>query len=81
MALGTRMRSDIQFKFSEINVHEVFHQNRQVLIILQQGNALKMSAETISPSLMWIFNLSIKTCIYVEECKKAWVLYRLDRTV
>ena len=32
------------------------------------------STEIISPSLTWIFNLSIETGIYVEEWEKAWVL-------
>ena len=35
---------------------------------------LKLSAEIITPSLTWIFNFSIKTGIYVDEWKKAWVL-------
>ena len=36
--------------------------------------ALKLSAEVIGPSLTWIYNLSIKTGIYVDEWKKAWVM-------
>ncbi len=36
--------------------------------------ALKLSAEVIGPSLTWIYNLSIKTGIYVDEWKKAWVI-------
>ncbi len=36
--------------------------------------ALKLSAEVIGPSLTWIYNLSIKTGIYVGEWKKAWVI-------
>jgi hypothetical protein len=51
----------MKYFFNYINLK---HQNRQVLIIFQQ--------EIISPSLTWIFNLSIKTEIYVE-----WNLCRI----
>jgi hypothetical protein len=73
-------RSSIQFKFSEINVHEVFLLLHKLKTSKSTGidnipaRALKISAEIISPSLTWIFNLSIKTGIYVDEWKKAWVL-------
>jgi hypothetical protein len=72
--------SDIQFKFSEINVHEVFLQlhrlktSKSTDIDNIPGRALKISTEIVSPSLTWIFNLSIKIGIYVDEWKKAWVL-------
>ena len=44
------------------------------------AKALKLSADVIGPSLTWIFNLSIKTGIYVYDWKKAWVLpiYKSD---
>ncbi|CAB4022776.1 RNA-directed DNA polymerase from mobile element jockey-like, partial [Paramuricea clavata] len=73
-------RPDIQFKFSEISTHEVCLQLRNLKTSKSTGidtipaRALKIAAEIISPSLTWIFNLSIKTGIYVEEWKKAWVL-------
>ena len=38
------------------------------------ARVLKLSAEIITPSLTWIFNFSIKTGIYIDEWKKAWVL-------
>ena len=34
----------------------------------------KISAEIISPSLAWIFNLCIKTGVYIDNWKKAWVI-------
>jgi hypothetical protein len=38
------------------------------------AKALKIAANIIGPSLTWIFNLSIKTGIYVDEWKKARVV-------
>ena len=35
---------------------------------------LKISAEIISPSLAWIFNFCIKTGVYIDDWKKAWVI-------
>ena len=35
---------------------------------------LKISANIIAPSITWIFNLSLKKGIFVDEWKKAWVL-------
>ncbi len=35
---------------------------------------LKISAERISPFLTWIFNLCIKTGVYIDDWKKAWVV-------
>ena len=73
-------RPDIQFKFSEINQHEVFLQLDKLKTSKSTGidnipaRALKISAVIITPSLTWIFNSSIKTGIYVDEWKKAWVL-------
>jgi hypothetical protein len=61
----------MKYFFSYINLK---HQNRQVRIDNIPARALKISAEIISPSLTWIFNLSIKTGIYVDEWKKAWIL-------
>ena len=37
------------------------------------ARVLKVSAETISPSLSWIFNLCIKTGVHIDDWKKAWV--------
>jgi hypothetical protein len=38
------------------------------------ARVLKISAEIISPSLTWIFNLCIKTGVYIDDWKKAWVV-------
>ena len=38
------------------------------------ARVLKISAEIISPSLTWIFNLCIKTGVYIDDWKKAWVI-------
>ena len=37
------------------------------------ARVLKISAEIISPSLAWIFNLCMKTGVYIDDWKKAWV--------
>ena len=72
---------DIQFKFSEINPSEVFLQLSKLINLSKStgvdnipARVLKLSAEMITPSLTGIFNFSIKTRIYVDEWKKAWVL-------
>jgi hypothetical protein len=38
------------------------------------ARVLKISAEIISPSLTWIFNLCIRTEVYIDDWKKAWVV-------
>ena len=73
-------RPDIQFKFSEINPNEVFLQLSKLNLSKSTGvdnipaRVHKLSAEIITPSLTWLFNFSIKTGIYVDKWKKAWVL-------
>ena len=72
--------SNINFKFSEISMDDIICQLRNLKISKSTGIdnipaiALKLSAEVIGPSLTWIYNLSIKTGIYVDEWKKAWVI-------
>ena len=39
------------------------------------ARVLKISAEIIIPSLTWIFNLCIKTGVYIDDWKKAWVVH------
>ena len=73
-------RQDILFNFSEIHPDEVIHQLANLKISKSTGidnipaKALKIAANIIGPSLTWIFNLSIKTGIYVDEWKKARVV-------
>ncbi len=73
-------RQDITFNFSEIHPDEVIHQLTNLKISKLTGidnipaKALKIAANIIGPSLAWIFNLSIKTGIYVDEWKKARVV-------
>ena len=68
---------DIIFNFSEIHLKEVTQQLSNLKILKSTGvdnipaKALKLAASIIAPSLTWIFNLSIKTGIYVNEWKKA----------
>ena len=77
---------NMNFQFSEINRDEVICQLCNLKISKSTGidnipaKALKLSADVICPSLTWIFNLSIKTGIYVDDWKKAWVLpiYKSD---
>ena len=64
---------DITFNFSEIHLEEVTQQlsNLKILKSTSVDNipakALKLAATIIAPSLTWIFNLSIRTGIYVNE--------------
>ena len=71
-------RHDITFNFSEVQPDEVINQlANNVKISKSTGidnipaKALKIAANIIGPSLAWIFNISIKTRIYVDEWKKA----------
>ncbi len=68
------------FKFSEICEEEVITELRNPKTTKSTGIdsmpacVLKISADIIAPSLTWVFNLSLKTGIFVDEWKKAWVL-------
>ena len=63
------------FKFSEICEEEVITELRNLKATKSTGiDSSKISADIIAPSLTWIFNLSLKTGIFVDEWKKAWVL-------
>ena len=73
-------RSSTIFKFSEIGVEEVTAGLRNLKISKATGidtipsRALKIAADIIAPSITWIFNLSLKTGIFVDAWKKACVL-------
>ena len=75
-----KSRQDNTLNFSEIHPDEVIHQLANLKISKSTGidnipaKALKIAANIIGPSLAWIFNLSIKTGIYVDEWKKARVV-------
>ena len=67
------------FTLSEISEYEVFLLLSNLKISKSTGmnsipaRVLKISAEIISP-LTWIFNLCIKTGVYIDDWKKAWVV-------
>ena len=68
------------FTLSEISEYEVFLLLSNLKTSKSTGmdsipaRVLKISAEIISPSLTWIFNLCIKTGVYIDDWKKAWVV-------
>ena len=68
------------FSLSEISEYEVFLLLSNLKTSKSTGmdsipaRVLKISAEIISPSLTWIFNLCIKTGVYIDDWKKAWVV-------
>ena len=68
------------FTLSEISEYEGFQLLNDFKISKSTGvdsipaRVLKISAEIISPSLAWIFNLCIKTGVYIDDWKKAWVV-------
>ena len=74
------------FTLSEISEYEVFQLLNDLKISKSTGidsipaRVLKISAEIISPSLAWIFYLCIKTGVYIDDWKKAWVIpiYKLE---
>ena len=72
--------TNVNFKFHEISLEEVIWQLRNLKTSKATGidnipaKVLKISAEVVGPALTWIYNLSIKTGIYVDEWKKAWVM-------
>ena len=71
---------NITFNFSEIHPDELIRQLVDLMISKSTGvdnisaMALKLAAGIIGPSLAWIFNLFIKTGIYVDDWKKARVI-------
>ena len=68
------------FTLSEISEYEVFQLLNDLKVSKSTGidsipsRVLKISAEIISPSLAWIFNFCIKTGVYIDDWKKAWVV-------
>ncbi len=68
------------FTLSEISEYDVFlllsdlKSSKLTGIDSIPARVLKISAEIISPSLTWIFNLCIKTGVYIDDWKKAWVI-------
>ena len=73
-------RPECLFTLSEISKYEVFHLLSDLKISKSTGidsipaRVLKISAEIISSSLTWIFNLCIKTGVYMDDWKKAWAV-------
>ena len=65
--------TNVNFKFREISLEEVIWQLRNRKTSKATGidnipaKVLKISAEVVGPALSWIYNLSIKTGIYVDE--------------
>ena len=72
--------TNVNFKFHEVSLDEVIWQLQNLKTSKATGidnipaKVLKISAEVVGPAITWIYNLSIKTGIYVEEWKKAWVM-------
>ena len=68
------------FEFSAISEEEVYtklcnlKEAKSTGIDTIPARILKISANIIAPSITWIFNLSLKKGIFVDEWKKAWVL-------
>ncbi len=64
------------FTLSEISEYEVFLLLSNLFLSNDciPTRVLKISAERISPFLTWIFNLCIKTGVYIDDWKKAWVV-------
>jgi hypothetical protein len=69
------------FALSEISEYEVFLLLSDLKTSKSTGmdsipeRVFNISAEIISPSLTWIFNLCIKTGVYIDDWKKAWVVH------
>ena len=69
-----------RFEFSAISQEEVYtelcnlKESKSTGLDTIPSRALKISASIIAPSITWIFNLSLKKGIFVDEWKKAWVL-------
>ena len=69
-----------RFEFSAISQEEVYtelcnlKESKSTGLDTIPSRALKISASVIAPSITWIFNLSLKKGIFVDEWKKAWVL-------
>ena len=74
------------FKFSEISTLEIISKIRNLKASKSTGidnipaKVLKLSADIIGPSIARIFNISLKSGIFVHEWKMAWVLpiYKTD---
>jgi hypothetical protein len=81
MSIGPKLSPEIDHDaLSEISEYEVFLLLSNLKTSKSTGmdsipaRLLKISAEIISPSLTWIFNLCIKTGVYIDDWKKAWVV-------
>ena len=67
------------FKFRAISEQEVIIELSNLKVSKSTGldtvraRVLKISANIIAPYITWIFNLSLKKGIFVDEWKKAWV--------
>ena len=70
------------FKFRAISEQEVITElqlsnlkvSKSTGVDTIPARVLKISANIMAPSISWIFNLSLRKGIFVDESKKAWVL-------
>ena len=75
-----KIESDMGINDRDFHIDEVTQQLSNLKISKSTGvdnipaKALKLAASIIAPSLTWIFNLSIRTGIYVNEWKKVRVV-------
>ncbi len=71
---------DIRFKFADINVNNVAASLSNLKVSKATGmdnipaKILKMSSYIIAPSLTAIFNMSLKSGVYIDEWKLARVI-------
>ena len=83
LSFGVTNRGDLEsnttFCFSDISVHQVLNNLKQLVISKATGvdkipaKVLKLSADIIAPSLTTIFNQSLHTGIFVNDWKLARV--------
>ena len=80
---GVTNRGDLEYNttfcFSDISVHQVLNNLKQLVTSKATGvdkipaKVLKLSADIIAPSLTTIFNQSLHTGIFINDCKLAGV--------
>ena len=77
---STERYPDIRFKFADINVNKVTTSLSNLKVSKATGmdnipaKILKMSSYIIAPSLTAIFNMSLKSGVYIDEWKLAGVI-------
>ena len=75
------------FEFSAISEEEVdtelcnLKETKSTGLDMIPARILKISANIIAPSITWIFNLSLKKGIFVDEWKKAFINQAIDLIV